>query len=315
AAAAVEVAGDVQSAQQRDRLLVAARRPHLLSVQDGRALGIDQQVGELLDVARIAERAGRGAVVPGLRDDRLGYLDLAIEDVARNFQVHRSRGAVEGFSRRHRDHVRHALGARHGGGELGDRRHEIDVRQVLERSHLVLRERALPADVQHRTLGAKGRGNPGHGIGAAGSVGGDHAPELAGLARVTVRGVSRDLLMANAPAVVPAHLAGALPVGRRKSAVLRRQPVASFGVAPTVPDRFVYALRRGFRIATAISAARILSVAAVMNTPCQFPFAATITLASGTSSEAVPFAVYMRPVLVVAYVAPKVSVTVAGKRL
>src|SRR5256884_918485 len=38
-----------------------------------------RSLGELLDVARIAERAGRGAVVPGLRDDRLGYLDLAID--------------------------------------------------------------------------------------------------------------------------------------------------------------------------------------------------------------------------------------------
>ena len=38
AAAAVEVAGDVKSAQQRDRFLMAPRRPHLLSVEDGRTL-------------------------------------------------------------------------------------------------------------------------------------------------------------------------------------------------------------------------------------------------------------------------------------
>jgi len=135
--------------------------------------------------------------VAGLRDDGLGYLDLAIEDIARNFQVHRSRGAVECLARGHRDHVRDALGARYRGGELGDRRHEIDVRQVLERSHLVLRQRALPADMQHRALGAKGGGNPRHGIGAAGPGGGDHATELAGLSRVTVRGVSCDLFVAH----------------------------------------------------------------------------------------------------------------------
>src|SRR5438045_9566910 len=111
------------------------------------------------------------------------------------------------------------------------------------------------------------------------------------------------------------HTSGSPPACGRKSAILRRQPVASLGVAPTVPERFVYALRMGFRTAMAISAATMLSVAAVMNTPCQFPFAATMTLDGGTSSEAVPFAVYMRPVLVVAYVPPKVSVTVAGKRL
>ena len=60
----------------------------------------------------------------------------------------------------------------------------------------MLRERALPADVQHRALGAKGRGNPGHGIGAARSGSGDHATELAGLSRVTVGGVRRDLFVA-----------------------------------------------------------------------------------------------------------------------
>ena len=38
-------------------------------------------------------------------------------------------------------------------------------------------------------------------------------------------------------------------------------------------------------------------------------------LASGTSSEAVPLAVYSMPLLVVAYLTPKVSPLVAGNRL
>src|SRR6266480_4305810 len=97
--------------------------------------------------------------------------------------------------------------------------------------------------------------------------------------------------------VVPECAPGALPQAA-EGRDLTRQPVASFAVAPTVAVLFVYAPRMGFRITMAINAARMLSVAAVMNTPCQFPFAA-----------------YMRPVLVVAYVPPKVSVTVAGKRL
>src|SRR6266436_6831261 len=101
---------------------------------------------------------------------------------------------------------------------------------------------------------------------------------------------------------------------RRKGAIFRRQRVASVALASTVADRLVYLLRMGFRIKMANSAARMLRTAAAMNTVCQFPLAA-MTLVSGTSSAAVPFAVYMSPVLVVAYVAPKVSVTVEGKRL
>src|ERR1700728_1961572 len=48
AAAAVEVARDVEPTQQRDRLLVATRGPHLLTVEDRGALGIHQDVGQLL---------------------------------------------------------------------------------------------------------------------------------------------------------------------------------------------------------------------------------------------------------------------------
>ena len=65
AAGAVEIAGNVEAAQQRDRLVVAARRPHLLPVEDRRPLGIDQNVGELLDVARIAYRVVEARYMPG----------------------------------------------------------------------------------------------------------------------------------------------------------------------------------------------------------------------------------------------------------
>jgi hypothetical protein len=111
---------------------MAARRPHLLAVQDRRTLGVDQDIGQLFDVARIADRARRGAVVAGLGNDRLGDIDLAIQHVARNFQVHRSGRAVECLACRHRDHVGDTLGARHRGGELGDRLQQFDVRQVLQ---------------------------------------------------------------------------------------------------------------------------------------------------------------------------------------
>jgi hypothetical protein len=71
------------------------------------------------------------------------------------------------------------------------------VRQILQRTHLVLRQRALAADVQNRALGAERGRDAGHRIGAAGAGGGDHAAELAGLARVAVGGVRRDLLVAH----------------------------------------------------------------------------------------------------------------------
>jgi len=104
---------------------MAARRPHLLSVQDRRTLGIDQQVGQFFDVAGIAERAGRGAVVAGPRDDGLGYLDLAIEDIARKFPGTTGPGAPLNASRAAIEiNVRDALGARYRGANLviGDMR-------------------------------------------------------------------------------------------------------------------------------------------------------------------------------------------------
>jgi hypothetical protein len=67
AARAVEVAGNIESAQQRHRLFVSARGPHLLTVKDRRALGIDKNVSQFLDVARVADRLRRRPVVARLR--------------------------------------------------------------------------------------------------------------------------------------------------------------------------------------------------------------------------------------------------------
>jgi hypothetical protein len=63
-------------------------------------------------------------------------------------------------------------------------------------------------------------------------------------------------------------------------------------------------------------AARIFIDAAAKNTgPQPPPVLAIQTFATGTSSDAVPLAVYISPVFVVAKRAPKVSVTVAGNKL
>ena len=146
---------------------------------------------------RIADRLRRGAVVPGLRDHRLVERDLAVEHVARDFEVGRAGSAGERLARRHRDHVGDAFGGEHAGGELGDRLHHLDMRQILKRPHLVLGQRGLAADVQDRALGAERRGDAGDGVGAAGAGGGDDAAELAGLAGVAVGGVRGHLLVAH----------------------------------------------------------------------------------------------------------------------
>ena len=62
---------------------------------------------------------------------------------------------------------------------------------------LCWRERALPADHQERTLGAKGIGDAGHRVGRARPGGRYDTADLAALARVAVGGVGRDLLMAH----------------------------------------------------------------------------------------------------------------------
>ena len=197
AARAVEVGRDVELADQLDRLLVTAAVPDLGAEQDAGPLGVHQQIGELLDIGGIADRAGGGPVVPRGGDDRLRELDLAVQHVARDLEIRWPPGAVVALARRHADHVGDPLGRGHAGRELGDRRHHVDVRQILERAHLVLGKGALAADVQDRGLGAGRAGDPGHGVGAAGAGGGHHAAEPAGLPRVAVGGMGGDLLVAH----------------------------------------------------------------------------------------------------------------------
>ena len=145
----------------------------------------------------VAGRAGRGAVGARLGDHRVLEGDLTVEHIAGNLEVRRPRRAAEALARGHRHHVRDALGGGDGGGELGDRAHQVDVRQVLEPPHAMLGLCRLAADMQHRTLRAERGRDPGDGIRAPGTGGGHHAPEPAGLARVAVRRVRRDLLVAH----------------------------------------------------------------------------------------------------------------------
>ncbi len=122
---------------------------------------------------------------------------LAVEDVAWNLEVRRTRRAGEALPCRHGDHVGDALRRADACRKLGDRREDVDVGQVLQRTHLVLRQRTLPADVQHRALRAECGGDAGDGVGAAGAGGGDDAAEATRLPGVAVRGVRRHLLVAH----------------------------------------------------------------------------------------------------------------------
>ena len=54
-------------------------------------------------------------------------------------------------------------------------------------------------------------------------------------------------------------------------------------------------MRMGFSTQSASNAAMISKLAAVMNTPAQLPDIVTIHVLRGTSSDAVPLAVYSRP--------------------
>src|SRR4051812_48803573 len=198
AGGAVHVRRDVELADELDRLLVAARGPHLGAEEHARALGVDQDLGELVDVVGVADALGRGAVAARLgRDDGALERHLVVEDVAADLEEDRARRARHRLAKGHRAHVGHALGRHHVRGELGDRLHDVDVRQVLEGAHLVLVEGSLAADQQERALGAEGVGDAGDGVGRARAGGHDRAAGLSGHARVGVGGMSGDLLVAD----------------------------------------------------------------------------------------------------------------------
>src|SRR5919202_2376486 len=198
AGGAVHVRRDVELADELDGLLVAARRPDLRAEQDARALGVDEDLGEAVDVVRVADALRRGAVAARLAGDD-GALDrhLVVQDVAADLEEDGPGRAGHRLAEGHRAHVGHALGRHDVRGELRDRLHDVDVGQVLEGAHLVLVQRALAADQQERALRAEGVGDAGDRVGRAGAGGDDRAARLAGDARVGVGGVGGDLLVAD----------------------------------------------------------------------------------------------------------------------
>src|SRR3954468_10227875 len=195
---AVHIRRDVELADELDRLLVAARGPDLRAEQHARALGVDEDLREAVDVVGVADALRRRAVAARLaRDD--GVLDrhLVVEDVAADLEEDGARSAGHRLAEGHRAHVGGALGRHDVRGELRDRLHDVDVGQVLEGAHLVLVQRALAADQQERALRAEGVGDAGDRVGGAGAGGDDGAARLAGDARVRVGGMRGDLLVAD----------------------------------------------------------------------------------------------------------------------
>jgi len=71
------------------------------------------------------------------------------------------------------------------------------VRQVLQRTHLVLGQRTLSADMEDGAFRTKRRRNAGYRVGAARSGCRDYAAQFARLPRVAIGGMRCNLLMAH----------------------------------------------------------------------------------------------------------------------
>ena len=195
ASRAVQVGRNVERSRELARLVGRPARPGLRTEQDAGPLRLHQQVGQALDVVRVGQPFRRRPVMPRLRDARLRQIDLGVEHVTRNLEEGRPRRAVEALAKRHRHHVGHPLGGRDGRGDLRDGREDVDVRQILQRAHLVLRQRALSADQQHRALGPERVGDAGDGVRRARPGRHDGTARLPGLSCISVRRVRRDLLV------------------------------------------------------------------------------------------------------------------------
>ena len=195
AGGAVRVDRDVQSASEFDALFDGAGRPNLLSEQRRRPFGSDEHIGEPLDVVGVAKIARGRLITPGRGYPRPFDRNFGVKYVSGNFEIARPEGAGEALARGHRNHVGNAFRRKHAGGKFGDRRHQVNMRQILQRSHPVLGQRRLAADVQHGAFASEGRRDARHRVRASGTGRGDHAAELAGLAGIAVRRVGGDLFV------------------------------------------------------------------------------------------------------------------------
>lgn len=193
----VHVGRDIERPYELDGVVRRPGRPYLTAQQDRRLLGMHKEIGEFLDGLGVTGRSGRGPVLPGLRHPGLRYRNLGVQHIARDLQEGRPGCPVVALAESHGHHVGSAGGVRHGGGELGDGSHHLDVRQVLERAHPVLTVCALTTYQQHGRLGAEGIRDPRHRVRGPRSGGDDGASRPTGDPCVTVGGMRGDLFMAH----------------------------------------------------------------------------------------------------------------------
>ena len=124
---------------------------------------------------------------------------MRAQHVGGDLQVDRPGLAQVAHGARHRlvelaqDLFRHPSRA----GEARHRAQDIDVRDVLERSHVGLRPRGAAADQQHRRPGERGVGHAGDGVGHARPGGRQGDAELSGQLGMRVRHVDGGTLVAH----------------------------------------------------------------------------------------------------------------------
>ena len=150
-------------------------------------------VGGALDAVRVARVEGGHA-----RRSRCAIgLDLLEEDVHRELEVDRAEGARERVPERQRDVLREPLAVRAHARPLGDRPHQGQLVELLERSALRLHQRARAADDEEGHLGRERARDGGHGSRDAGARGDDGDPARPAHAPPRLGGVRRRLLVAH----------------------------------------------------------------------------------------------------------------------
>ncbi len=167
--------------------------PNLAASNYRRAFGILQERCGALYRCRIAARRGRGAIVFGNFD--FGVFRDAEQNVDGDFKKRRTESPGEHLAERNREKLRDAARVQHRARPFSDGRCERDAVQFLERTHLELIARRLPADDEHRAVRLKRVRNAGHRIGHANAGGHDRNAGAACQTRVRVRRVRRGLLV------------------------------------------------------------------------------------------------------------------------
>ena len=160
------------ASRRRTSAAPACRAPR--PVMTMRALGRPERVDRFGDGVGIGRQKARRLCLHPFVEHQL-WRHRCAQNIGRNFDI--GRAWLAGVSHRPRDRfvelahhlLRHARGAR----GAGDRPQDVDVRDVLQRSHVRLRPRRAAADQQHRRAGERGIGHRGYRVGYA-RAGRDH---------------------------------------------------------------------------------------------------------------------------------------------